>query len=235
MDGVPAGQRVVGSGRSRAGIALHAMGNVLLGVAIGLLAYTALTGVQAWLLQRDATARLATLGPIGDPDPAVVERGPALDFEGWAEEDRAFWLALEEGGVFGRLTIDELGVDATVVKGSSRADLMKGPGWIEWTELPGPSGTAGIAGHRTTYGAPFRNLDRLAPGDTIRFYSPYRRYTYQVAETLFVRPDQSDVMSSGPEPVLALSACHPPYSARLRIVVRSGLVEVRRLDGRIRE
>jgi sortase A len=116
------------------------------------------------------------------------------------------------------------------VKGSSRPDLQKGPGWIEWTELPGPEGTSGIAGHRTTYLAPFRAIDQLKPGDRVRFYSPYRRYTYQVVRVVAVRPSETEIMDSGPEPMLNLSACHPPYSARQRLVAVSKLMEVKQLD-----
>ena len=68
----------------------------------------------------------------------------------------------QTGGVFGRLVIERMELDTLVVKGHTRAVLKKGPGWIDYTDLPGPTGNAGISGHRTTYGAPFRRLDELA-------------------------------------------------------------------------
>ena len=117
-----------------------------------------------------------------------------------------------------------------VVLGSGTEELKKGPGWIKYTDLPGETGNVGISGHRTTYGAPFRRLDELAPGDIIHFYSPYRRYTYEVAEVVTVTPDQVEVMRTTGEPRLTLSACHPPYSARYRLIVKSNLVEMQRLE-----
>ncbi len=88
----------------------------------------------------------------------------------------------------------------------------------------------GISGHRTTYGAPFRRIDELEPGDEIQFYSPYRRYTYVVVERFIVRPDQTEVLASTLEPMLTFTACHPLYSARSRIVVQARLLEMRLLE-----
>lgn len=208
--------------RVRAGV--RALGNLLLGVAIGLLSYYAVTDLLTRLEQQGLRAEVP---PIAYEH--IIKPGPTLDFEGWASEDRAYWQKLPRGGAFGRLVIDRMKLDAVVVKGHKRQQLMKGPGWITYTSLPGPFGNCGISGHRTTYGAPFRDLDRLKPGDTIEFYSPYRRYTYKVRRVFTVRPDGVGVLESTKQPVLTLTACHPPYSARLRLIVQSDLVEVRRL------
>lgn len=75
----------------------------------------------------------------------------------------------------------------------------------------------------------FKNIDQLEPGDTIDLYSPYRLYRYEVEESVEVMPDRSDVLNGVGYPRLGLSACHPAYSARYRLVVLARLVEVRRL------
>jgi sortase A len=73
-------------------------------------------------------------------------------------------------------------------------------------------------------------LDRLAEGDTIDLFSPYRRYRYVVERQLIVTPDRVEVFSSTLEPTLTLTACHPPFSARYRIVVQARLSDVRRIQ-----
>ena len=213
--------------------ALHAIGNVFIGIAIGLVSYYFVTDAVTAREQDALRTESADLGAVGSPSPdrLVVEPEPELTgWETWLEEDVAYWGSLEDGGVFGRLVIEKMELDQVVVLGSGTEELKKGPGWIKYTDLPGETGNAGISGHRTTYGAPFRRLDELAPGDIIHFYSPYRRYTYEVAEVFTVTPDRVEVMRTTEDPRLTLSACHPPYSARYRLIVQSKLVEMQRLD-----
>lgn len=209
--------------------------NVLLGIAVGLLCYYALTTLIGWLDQRQLRAGTASIEAFNSPDPAAAVEATSsadpLDFDGWEAEDGAYWARLDGGQAFARIVIPAIGVDAIVVPGTSTADLRKGPGWMDWTSLPGPSGTCGIAGHRTTYGAPFRRLDELVVGDTVELYSPYRVYRYRVLRTLVVLPSETEVLHPAEQPSLALSACHPPFSARYRIVVQAELVSVQRLEG----
>lgn len=212
----------------------RAISNVLLGVAVGLLSYYGLTTVSGWLSQRELRTSTPSAPVFSAPSPAEAAEPPAsgnpLDFEGWEAQDQAYWKQLAPGSAFARIVIPAIGVDAIVVSGTATADLKKGPGWMNWTSLPGPSGTCGIAGHRTTYGAPFRRVDQLVPGDTVDLYSPFRLYRYRVLRTLIVLPSQTEVLHPAETPSLALSACHPPYSARYRIVVQAELVAVQRLD-----
>lgn len=204
----------------------------MLGVALGLLSYYALTTLLAQAAQDGLRRENADVVVFVAEEPDVLETapGPVLDFAEWAEEDQAFWSALPEGEAFGRIVIADIGVDTIVMKGVEPADLRRGPGWIDWSDLPGPTGTCGISGHRTTYGAPFRRIDELVAGDTIDLYSPYRRYRYEVTRTLVVTPDQIEVVASTEAPTLTLTACHPPFSARYRIAVQADLVEVRRIE-----
>lgn len=218
--------------RPRSRVALHAVGNVFIGIALGLVSYYFVTDIVT-AREQDALRSEVADSVLGAPSPdrlVPVEEPELTGWETWGEEDVAYWAGLENGGVFGRLVIDKMDLDAVVVLGSGTEELKKGPGWIKYTDLPGETGNAGIAGHRTTYGAPFRRLDELAVGDIIHFYSPYRRYTYEVAEVLVVTPDQVEVMRTTEDPRLTLSACHPPYSARYRLVVQSKLVEMQRLE-----
>ncbi len=208
----------------------HALGNVLLGLAVGLLVYYATTDVDSRLSRRRARVDLQQLGAIASAAPAVVDSAPALDFDGWEEQDQAFWRSAPAGGVIGRLVIVRTGLDSVIVKGTDRRTLKRGPGWIVTTSAPGPRGNCAISGHRTTYLAPFRRLDRLEEGDLIELYTPYRRYRYRVTRSFAVRPWQVEVIAPTHQPTLTLTACHPPYSARYRLIVQSRLIEARPLE-----
>lgn len=204
----------------------HVLGNLLLGVALGIVGYYLVTAVESSASQRMLAADIGSAATVPDTTP----QADPLDWTGYAEEDLAYWRALPRDGAFGRLVAPAMGLDAVVVKGHERQDLKMGPGWIGYTDLPGPTGNCGIAGHRTTYGAWFGPLQKLVAGDTIDLYSPFRRYRYEVTGSERVTPDKVEVMASTPEPQLTLSACDPPYSARYRLIVHARLVEVRRLE-----
>ena len=94
-----------------------------------------------------------------------------------------------KGDAIGKITIPAIGVDEFVVEGTDTASLRKGPGHYPSTPLPGERGTTAIAGHRTTYGAPFRRLDKLKRGDRITLDMPYGRFVYRV-ERLKIVDDQ---------------------------------------------
>jgi sortase A len=130
------------------------------------------------------------------------------------------------GDAIGRLKIGRLGADFVLVKGSAPADLRKGPGTYAGTPLPGVPGTAAIAGHRTTYAAPFRHLDRLRPGDRITVQMPYATFTYRVQRTRVVAADALWILRRTAADRLVLSACHPLFSAAQRIVVFARLAAV---------
>ncbi|HWH31711.1 MAG TPA: class E sortase [Egibacteraceae bacterium] len=111
-----------------------------------------------------------------------------------------------------------------VVAGVTAADLTKGPGHYPGSALPGGPGNMAIAGHRTTYGAPFADIDRLAEGDEIRVEDGDGvTWTYRVVEQRIVEPSDTTVIASDPlgngRPTLTLTTCHPRYSNRQRLVV----------------
>jgi LPXTG-site transpeptidase (sortase) family protein len=213
--------------------ALHFLGNMLIGIAIGLIAYYGVTDLEGRIGQRSMRAQLGKLGPVAKAEPPVSESAPRFDFTDWEQQDQAFWTSAEQGSVIGRLVIERMGLDTAVLKGTKRETLKMGPGWIDTTAVPGETGNCAISGHRTTYHAPFRRLDSLAKGDTIELYTPYRRYVYRVARKFTVRPWQVDVISPTEEPMLTLTACHPPYSARYRLIVQARLVEARPIEGAV--
>lgn len=137
-----------------------------------------------------------------------------------------------EGEPAAIIAIDKIGVQHMVVEGVSRADLKKGPGHYPGTPLPGQAGNAAIAGHRTTYGAPFHRIDELVPGDVINVATPQGGFTYRVLPApdnpelgwYAVKPNQVEVIGDFGDNRLTLTACHPKYSARQRIIVHAELI-----------
>jgi sortase A len=123
------------------------------------------------------------------------------------------------GDPVGRLRAGAIGLDEVVVQGTDGDALRNGPGHYPATPLPGARGTVGIAGHRTTYGAPFRHVDELETGDPIELRMPYGRFTYRVERTRIVAPTATWVTRRVAYDRLVLTACHPLYSAAERIVV----------------
>jgi sortase A len=128
-----------------------------------------------------------------------------------------------DGEAAGRIEIPRIGVDDVFVSGVSVSDLKRGPGHYPDTPLPGEAGNAAIAGHRTTYGAPFQRIDELEPGDEILTTTVQGTFVYRVRETFIVRPDQSEVLDPTTVNQLTLTSCHPKYSARQRIIVVADL------------
>ncbi len=124
-----------------------------------------------------------------------------------------------EGEPTARLRIPKLDVDKIVVEGVSLHDLKKGPGHYPSTPLPGQKGNVAIAGHRTTYGAPFNRIDELVVGDEISVETVQGSFRYVVSEQHIVSPSQVDVLDDKGDSRLTLTSCHPKYSARQRIVV----------------
>jgi len=111
-----------------------------------------------------------------------------------------------------------------VVQGVKQRDLRTGAGHMPHTPLPGQPGNAVISGHRTTYGAPFHELDVLELGDTIEVETALGTHVYQVRETFIVKPKDVWVVDALPGSWLTLTTCHPKFSARQRLIVRAELV-----------
>jgi sortase A len=200
---------------------------VLSDAAMTLLWQEPITALQTKVRQRGLGSDLRKLEASG---PTRLE-ARALAGLG-SEQRRIAFLARSlqrrtaAGDAIGRLKIPKLGADFVMVKGSDPSDLRKGPGTYDGTALPGVGGTAAIAGHRTTYLAPFRHLDDLKPGDRITVEMPYATFTYRVQRTRIVSPDEVSILRNVGYERLVLSACHPLFSAAQRIVVVSRLTQV---------
>lgn len=172
------------------------------------------TGV---LLLVDAALTLAWQEPLSA---VIVEREQAKLEKQLAEAPpRVLRKEPLKGDAIGKIELPSLGRSYFVVEGSDVATLRKGPGHYPETPLPGERGTVAIAGHRTTYGAPFRTIDKLRRGDRVEVAMPYGTYVYRVERSKIVSPDELSVLRPVGYDRLVLSACHPLYSAAERIVV----------------
>ena len=141
----------------------------------------------------------------------------------------------EAGEAIARITIPSIDVDTIVVAGVEIDDLRRGPGHYSTTPLPGQPGNAAIAGHRTTYGAPFGQLNELNAGDTIIVETLQGRFTYRVLPGQpgmaghalgfrIVAPTALEVLDDVGDNRLTLTTCHPKYSSKKRLIVHAALV-----------
>ncbi|MBI5156999.1 MAG: class E sortase [Acidimicrobiia bacterium] len=128
------------------------------------------------------------------------------------------------GEPVGRITITTAGVDWFFVEGVDRDSLRSGAGHMSGTALPGQPGNAVISGHRTTHGAPFLHLDRVAAGDMITVATASGVHAYQVVDIRLVAPDETWVTGQWEGAWLTLTTCNPVFSARERLVVVARLV-----------
>jgi len=165
--------------------------------------------------------------PLEDPGPSLAARTDAI-----AREAARFQRSVRLGQALGRIEIPRLGVDTVFVQGTRWAqDLSRGPGHYERTSFPGLGKTVGIAGHRTTFGAPFRRIDNLAAGDAVLLELPYGTFRYRVFDHEVVDSDDWSVVRNRGFDTVMLSACHPLYSASQRWIVYGRLVEVKPRGG----
>ncbi len=136
-----------------------------------------------------------------------------------------------EGSPVGVIQIPKIQLDKVIVQGTGTSDLQQGPGHFPGTPLPGERGNVAIAGHRTTYGAPFFNLNELAPGDSIIITTVQGTFTYDVFRSLVVSPGntavagptQTTVVAPTTGAMLTLTTCNPRFSASTRLVIQAAL------------
>ena len=213
--------------------ALRALSTVLIAAGVLLLADAGLT--LAWQEPVSAIYARVTQDRLGGELDELESVGPtAVEVRALRrmpdEGRRLRFLArslkrrTDEGDAAGRIRIPEIGADFVVVDGTEPASLRKGPGFFPQTPLPGTGGTVAVAGHRTTYSAPFRRVDDLERGDAVTVDMPYARFRYEVERTRIVDPTDVGVIRRVGYDRLVLTACHPLYSAAQRIVVFARLV-----------
>lgn len=121
-------------------------------------------------------------------------------------------------------SIERLADGWAIVEGVKRSDLKNGVGHMPSTPLPGQPGNSVMSGHRTTYGAPFHEFEQLKPGDVIEVETAIGVHTYEVRESIIVRPTEIWVTEQREGAWLTLTTCHPRFSSRQRLVVFAELV-----------
>jgi sortase A len=124
-----------------------------------------------------------------------------------------------EGEPIGDIRIPVIGINQIVVEGTNTPDLRKGPGHYTGTPLPGQNGNASIAGHRTTYGHPFYNLDSVKVGDPIVLTTLQGIFVYDATKSFVVSPNDTTVIKNASDNLLTLTTCNPRFSASTRLVV----------------
>jgi sortase A len=196
-------------------------------------ALTLIDGVVTLVWQEPISAIYASFrqdnlrGALRTAEHATPSAGERRALAGLSDERaRVAYLAREferhtsNGAAIGRIVIPRIGASYVVVKGTDTEDLKSGPGVYRETRFPGAAGTTAIAGHRTTYLAPFRHVDSLSPGDRILVYMPYAHFTYTVIGERVVEPtDVEAAIANVGYSRLVLSACTPLFSAAKRILV----------------
>jgi sortase A len=141
-----------------------------------------------------------------------------------------FTPQLTEGHAIGRMTIDRIGLNIVVVQGTNTSSLERGPGHYRATPIPGQPGTVAIAGHRTTYLAPFRHIDQIQNGDEVQIEMPYASFTYTVYKHEIVDPGDIGILKPVGFDQLVMTACDPPYSAAHRYALFSKLTRIDLFD-----
>lgn len=226
---------------------LRLVGKFLISVGVGVLLFVAWTlwgtGLYTARQQRALAAEyerlpaVSTVPLVPSADPREEKR---LAPPPGATTDVPADFLPEPGAPVFRLIIPTLDVDYVVVEGVGIEELRLGPGHYPscrsgfrdplCTDFPatwpGESGRVIVSGHRTTYGAPFYDLDRLEPGDEIIIEAKWGsgRFVYEVTDDRIVSPHSSEVVTPGVEPELVLTTCNPKFSAAERLVVFSRLV-----------
>jgi sortase A len=185
-------------------------------VVVTLLWQEPLSALIAHREQSKLKDQLTTLDRLSAADAHALVRVRSGRLAALAHREQA---RVTTGHALGRIRLPTLHRSYVMVQGTDSTSLHKGPGHYPDTALPGESGTVAVAGHRTTYLAPFKTIDQLRPGDPIVLQMPYGIFTYRVQETRIVQPTALWVTRNVGYPRLVLSACHPLYSASHRIVV----------------
>jgi sortase A len=150
----------------------------------------------------------------------------SFDPEDLAADARRYRQQTEIGDGFGRIEVPRLGLRMVLVYGTDTEPLKRGPGLDPRTFFPGQGHLVYVAGHRTTYGAPFSKIDELRRGDLVRVEMPYATFTYTVTGSRIVRADDLSVLRSKNYEQIALQACHPRFFASHRWITYARLAEV---------
>jgi sortase A len=216
--------------------AIRIMGAVLLGAGVLGIAWALLV----WQWQDPVTALYTTYqqhslstsyehayATYRVPSVPPAHQGPDLQAERRRlEQARRYRLTLERGQALGRLRVPRLGLSIIVVTGTDESSLEKGPGWFTGTKLPGEGQLIYIAGHRTTFLAPFAHIDSLDAGDAVILELPYGKFLYRITRHVIVPADDLARLKSKGYEQVALQACHPRFFATHRYIAYARPVQV---------
>ena len=217
----------------------HRLGTLLLVIGLGVLAWaatvylwkdpftTAYTAYEQRRLESNLEREFENWKPA--PEPKPVSRpvpAPKPRHDDVSREARRFRLASEDGDAIARLRVPRLDLSIVVVNGTSTSDLRRGPGRHEETFMPGEGKLVYVAGHRTTYGAPFSDINQLERGDMISVELPYGSVKYEVTRHRIVDDNDLSVLESRDREELVLQACHPRFFASQRYLVYARPVAV---------
>jgi len=172
--------------------------------------------------QTQAKTQIEKVLPKSIPDiyTTKLPTGPAVPVPSQPQPPLNSWIGL--------IQIPKINLSMTIIQGTDSPQLRMGPGHYINTAMLGSNGNAAIAGHRTTWGRPFRYLNNLVVNDPIIVTTTQGRFLYRVINTHVVQPSDLSVLAPSATPILTLTTCNPPYSAVTRLVVVARLVAVDR-------
>jgi sortase A len=199
---------------------------VLADAALTVLWQEPVSAAYASLQQSRAGDELAELESDFDPGDVGFLSADASEAARARVLAERFSKTLERGQPIGRVKIESIGLDTVLMNGTDTSTLQKGPGRYPQTPLPGFGETTGIAGHRTTYLAPFRKINEIDDGDEIRVELPYAAFTYEVEKHEIVKPSDVEIVNPVGYERVVLTACHPLYSAAQRWAVFGKLTRI---------
>jgi len=159
-------------------------------------------------------------------EPTISGATQAAERESIAREAKRYRTSSTRGEVIGRLRVPRMGVNMLFVNGTDHDTLKKGPGRDRRTFMPGENRLVYIAGHRTTYLAPFSHIDRLRSGDRITIEVPYGTFIYAVTRHRIVKSTDLAVLRSPHHELVELQACHPRFFASHRYIAYAHLLRV---------
>jgi sortase A len=218
---------------------LRLLGTGLIVVGLGMAAWAGLvwkwqdpfTAVVTWYEQRELATAYAEAARARAPSPSMLEAWREAQRDGrtseasirfrrtLSAEAARYRKSLRPGDPLGRLRIRKLGLDVIAVEGTDTDSLKKGPGRHRSTAAPGEGELVYVAGHRTTYGAPFSHIDRLERGDRVVLELPYATFEYAVTGRRIVPATYIQALRSRGREEIALQACWPRFFASHRIIV----------------
>ncbi len=215
---------------------LHRLGTLLLVIGVGVLVWagtvyfwkdpftTAYTAYEQRQLASNLDEQFATWKPAPKKVREPTAHKPVI--ANVEDEARRYRLASHDGDAIARIRVPRLGINMVVVNGTEVADLRRGPGRHLKSFMPGEHKLVYIAGHRTTYLAPFSHIDELRPGDKIYLELPYASFVYRVTGHRIVDDNDLSVLESHGHEELVLQACHPRFFASHRYLAYAQPVSV---------